>query len=304
MSQTTVLMIFALFLMSSSGFFLKHLLKFKVPRVNCWLPLGCVLLGIGVSANLRNFDEAILFFLAAVAQFSAYVFVSRLRQRGSFFWHVMAALASNSAWYATMHILNKSQAYWMLFIPYIIGLVAGRISGVVWAQYIEQKFQLKADATRDDRLAPGKRLNFLAKEWTFWTLIVSLVFYTIYGFFGFDSAMFKSLLIVIGLGVLQNFFYAVNTRASARGNNWYIAATGILSGITFYINAVYLFSHNMPWALVVPYVLSTVLGSDGTKVVEVGLRDLAGNSVFVKLDPFILDQTVPTGSLELILKTS
>lgn len=255
------LIIFVLLLTSCSGFFLKSILKFEVPKINCWLPFVCVFLGIVISANLRSFNEAMTFFLAAIAQFTAYVFVSRLRQRGSFFWHVMAALASNGAWYATMHILKKSEAYWMLFFPYIIGLVAGRISGVVWAQYIEQKFDLKADATRDDRLAPGKRLGFLAKEWTFWSLIGGLLFYTVYSGFVFETAMFQSLLIVIGLGVLQNFFYAVNTRASARGNNSYIAFTGILSGITFYINAVYLFSHHMPWVLVVPYVLSTVLGS-------------------------------------------
>jgi hypothetical protein len=36
---------------------------------------------------------------------------------------------------------------------------------------------------------------------------------------------------------------------------------GLLSGVTFYINAAYLISHQMPIQLIVPYVLSTVLGS-------------------------------------------
>ena len=249
-----------LFLINSSSFFLKHILKFEVQKTNRWLPLCCLAIGLIVSANLRNFNEAIVFFLAAVVQFFAYVFVSRLRQRGSFFWHVIAALGSNSTWYATMHILKESEAYWMLFVPYIIGIIAGRISGVIWAQYVEQKYKLIADATRDDRLAPGKRLSFLAKEWTFWALVSSLVVYAIYGGFSFEIAAFHSLLTVIGLGILQNFFYALNTRASARGNNWYITTTGILSGVIFYINAVYLFSHNMTWTLIIPYVLSTVLG--------------------------------------------
>jgi len=261
MSTLSLAIIFGLLILSSSGFFLRYVLKSRNSTNNSWIPLACTLSIIVISTQLRDFSEALTFFAAALAQFTAYVFVSRLRQRGSFFWHVIAALASNSAWYATMHFLKAGEAYWLLLLPYIFGLVAGRISGVMWSQYVEEKFNLKGDATRDDRLVPGKRLGFMAKEWTFWVLVIVLAFYTLYGYANFESKTFNFLLLVIGLGIVQNFFYALGTRAAARGNSWFIATTGILQGIFFYISAAVLFSQNMPAELIIPYVLSTTLGS-------------------------------------------
>jgi len=46
------------------------------------------------------------------------------------------------------------------------------------------------------------------------------------------------------------------------------------------------------------YTATTTLGgADGTKAVEVGLRDLAGNSAFVSLDSVALDTTINNGTL-------
>ena len=255
------LMIFSLLAPSASVFFLKYRLRFNASLGSCITPLVVMYLGIIVATQLRDFGEAIGFMAAATAQFASFVFVSRLRQRGSFFWHAMAAIASNGTWYATVHILKVSNAYWLLFILYILGIVTGRLVGVGWAQYIESRYKLKSDATRDDRLAPDKRLGFIMREKMFWVLTASLIGYAVYGYANFAEAMFKSLLTVIGLGLLQSFFYAIATRASARGSNWYIVVAGLLGGVTFYINAAYLMSHQMPMQLIVPYVLSTVLGS-------------------------------------------
>ncbi len=261
MSTLTLSILAGLLVLSSSGFFLKYILKFETTLANCTTPFMFTLIGIVAAAQLRDFEEAIVFFGAAVVQFASFIFVSRFRQRSSFFWHTISAIMSNGGWYVTMGLLSKSQAYWLLFIPHIVGIVAGRTAGVVWAQYVEQRYELKADATLDGKLAPGKRLAYICQEKMFWVLSAGLIFYLTYGYFGFTADFYQSVLIVIGLGLLQNFSYALNTRASARGNNWYIATTGIFSGVTFYLSAIYLFSKGMPFALFIPYTLSTALGS-------------------------------------------
>jgi len=245
----------------SSGFFLKYCLGFDVTAANRIVPLASIVVGVILSFLLPNFGEAIIFFTAATAQFTAFVFVSRLRQRGSFFWHAVASLAANGTWYVTMHLFDGAGAYWMYIFPFVAGIIAGRTIGVLWAQYVEKAFDLKSDAARDPRLAPGKRLHLVAHEPTFWVLSSLLVIYVLYGLFSFESVLRDSLLIVVSLGILQNFFYALNTRAVQRGSNTYIALTGVLSGTVFYISAAYLFSKDLPLALLVPYMLSTALGS-------------------------------------------
>jgi hypothetical protein len=110
-------------------------------------------------------------------------------------------------------------------------------------------------------MEPGKRMQYIMNEKTFWALVLALVFYIAYGYVNFEEKMFTALLIVIGLGVLQNFSYALATRAGQRGNDWYIATAGVAAGITFYISATYLFSKGFHLQLFLPYVLSTSLGS-------------------------------------------
>lgn len=261
MIGSTECLVLVLLAASTSGFALKNILCFNIQKGNCVVPFFTAIAGVIASSQLRDFSEAITFLFAATAQFASFVFVSRLRQKGSFFWNVTASLAANGTWYATMHILKIADAYWLLFIPYILGVIAGRTMGVIWSQYIEFKFQLKSDSTRDPRLAPGKRMRLISREWTFWALIIILTSYMVYGGLNFEAAMSKSLFVVIGFGILQNFSYALNTRAAQRGNNWYIATTGVLSGVTFVASAAYLFSKNMPMELLLPYVLSTSLGS-------------------------------------------
>ena len=257
----SALIVIAILILCSSGFFLKYVMRFDVSSANCKIPLYSALFGIIVSTQLRDLYEATIFLLTSILLWASYVFGSRLRQRGSFFWNVLASLATNGLWYMTMHVLDSAKAYWLLFILYTVGIVAGRIAGVGWAQFVEQRYKLRADATNDPKLAPGQRLKYIKNEPTFWILVSGLIGYISYGYFDFKSEINKSILIVIGLGILQNLFYTLSSRAGNRSNNWYIAITGICSGLAFYVSAIYLFSKDMPAVLFIPYILSTSLGS-------------------------------------------
>ncbi len=261
MSDTSFLIIIGLLLVSSSGFFLKYVLKFDNTLDSCLIPFILMLTGIIVATQLRNFDEAMMFFGAAVVQFVGFIFISRFRQRSSFAWHANSASVSNGAWYLTMSILKLAEAYWLFLVPYMIGIISGRTSGMAWAQYIEKKFHLKADAAMDDRLAPGQRLTYILKEPMFWILCSSLAVNIFYSCFYLGFTQLQQVLVVIGLGLLQNFVGTINTRAQARGSNWYITTTGLCSGLAFSLSAVYLFSRGMPMFLFIPYTTSTALGS-------------------------------------------
>ncbi|MDP3953798.1 MAG: hypothetical protein Q8Q06_00070 [bacterium] len=260
---STEVIILLLFLVSASGFALKYLLKFNTGISNCIYPVSFTILGIIFATQLQgiSFVEAITFLGAAIAQFIAFVVVSRSRQRSSFTFHTFASLASNGSWYITLNILDRANAYWPLFLLHIAGIIAGRTVGVIWSQYIEKKLGLISDATKDARLAPGQRLRVFMAEKTFWALALLLVIYVVYAGFNFSADANTSIAIVIGLGILQNFFYALTTRASQRGNNWYIVITGLAGGLVFYVSVAYLFSKDMTMALFIPYTLSTTLGS-------------------------------------------
>lgn len=258
---STVLIIVGLLLVSSSGFFLKYVLKFENNLISCIVPFILMIVGILTATQLRSFDEAMMFFGAAVIQFVGFIFISRFRQRSSFSLHAYSSIVSNGAWYFTMSILKLAEAYWLFLIPYMVGIISGRASGMVWAQYIEKKCDLKADAAMDNQLAPGQRLAYILKEPMFWILGASLVNNVFYSYFYLDLGYFQQVLVVIGLGLLQNFVGTISTRAQARGSSWYIAATGLCSGLAFSLSAVYLFSKGMPMFLFIPYTLSTALGS-------------------------------------------
>lgn len=261
MLLTTLLIIFGLLIISSSGFFLKYVLKFENNLISCLVPFILMVAGILTATQLRSFDEAMLFFGAAVIQFVGFIFISRFRQRSSFALHAYSSIVSNGAWYMTMSILKLAEAYWLFLIPYIVGIISGRASGMVWAQYIEKKYDLKADVAMDNRLAPGQRLSYILKEPMFWILGASLVINVFYSYFYLDFGQFRQVLVVIGLGLLQNFVGTISARAQARGSNWYIAITSLSSGIAFSLSAVYIFSKGMPMFLFIPYTLSTALGS-------------------------------------------
>lgn len=255
------LLILAILILCSSGYFLKYVVKFDVSSVNCKVPLYFAVLGIIASTQLRDFHEAILFLLAAIAQFMAFVFVSILRQKGSFFWHSTANFLSHGTWYAVMSIFSSSKTYWMLFILYMVGIIAGRIAGVNWAAFVVKKYKLTSDATRDPKLAAGERVNYIKKEPMLWLLVGGLATYMAYSFFYLEASLNAYLYVLISISIVQNILYAMNTRASQRGRNWYIAITGLAAGALFSVQAVILFSKHMPLELFIPYVLASTLGS-------------------------------------------
>lgn len=53
-------------------------------------------------------------------------------------YHVIAATFSNSIWFLTFRELVISEMNWILFIPYVIGTVAGSVSGVKISMKIEK----------------------------------------------------------------------------------------------------------------------------------------------------------------------
>lgn len=265
MSEFPLLLLLGLCVLSLSGFYLKHFLYFDVSLGARIMPFAAILVGVVLSTGLRDFTEAVVFLSAATAQFLAFVFVSRLRQRGSFSWHALAALGSNGTWFVTVHILaqalDAASLYPLLVVPYLAGIVGGRLVGAEWAKYIEQTFGLKADPTRDPKLEPGKRLHYIVREKMFWVLFLSLLGYISYGIFTFSSQAMNMLWVVVCLGILQNFFVSLEARARSRSNRNYAVVTSIAGGTIFFVTATYLFSKGVPIELFVPYVFSTALGS-------------------------------------------
>lgn len=259
-SETAAIAVVVL-LASLSGPMLQRV--FKYDRIEGWsYSFFSVLAGLIFSALfLRSMSEAVLFLGAATAQFAAFVFVSRFRQRGSFFWHAIASLASNGTWYLTIHAFKELDSYTLLLVPYLAGIVTGRTCGVLWTQYIEDKYKLVADATRNEKLAPGKRLHYIMREKMFWIISGALAMYVLAGSFLFSSDTVHDLFLVVALGIGQNFLYTLDSRAGQRGNNTYIILAGIPAGAVFYVFATYLFSKGVPLILLLPYMLSTALGS-------------------------------------------
>ena len=106
MTEISALIILGLLILGSSGFFLKYVLKFENSLTSCIIPFVLMLAGILTATQLRSFDEAMMFFGAAVIQFVGFIFISRFRQRSSFVWHANSVIVSNGAWYVTMNILK------------------------------------------------------------------------------------------------------------------------------------------------------------------------------------------------------
>lgn len=74
--------------------------------------------------------------------------VSRSRNRNNYKYHLFAAIASNSIWFLTFRQLVTANMDWILFIPYVIGTVAGSLSGV----YVSMKIEKWLGAYSDDHL--------------------------------------------------------------------------------------------------------------------------------------------------------
>ena len=88
--------------------------------------------------------------ILAYIQNVSFSVVSRSRNRNNMTYHLIAATFSNTIWFLTFRELVLSDMNWMLFVPYVVGTVAGSLSGVKLSMMIEKWL----GAYSDDHLKP------------------------------------------------------------------------------------------------------------------------------------------------------
>ena len=68
----------------------------------------------------------------------AFTMTSRSRNRSNMTYHAVCSVFSNGIWFLTMHQLVVADLTLYLIVPYIIGTVAGSISGAKVSMKIEK----------------------------------------------------------------------------------------------------------------------------------------------------------------------
>ena len=81
----------------------------------------------------------------AFVQNISFTIVSRSRNRGNKKYHMIAALFSNSIWFLTFRELIKGDMNLVLFVPYVIGTIAGSTWGMTISMRIEKWLGASAD---------------------------------------------------------------------------------------------------------------------------------------------------------------
>jgi hypothetical protein len=79
----------------------------------------------------------------AYVQNIAFSLVSRARNRDSFTYHTIAAIALNVVWYCTFRVLVTENMDLMLLVPYTVGTVAGSLTGAKVSMLIEKAIGAK-----------------------------------------------------------------------------------------------------------------------------------------------------------------
>ena len=90
--------------------------------------------------------------ILAYIQNVSFSVVSRSRNRNNMKYHLIAATFSNTIWFLTFRELILADMNWMLFVPYVVGTVAGSLSGVKLSMIIEKWL----GAYSDDHLKSNK----------------------------------------------------------------------------------------------------------------------------------------------------
>lgn len=98
----------------------------------------------GGEENIMTTSLLSILFLA-FAQNVSFTIVSRSRNRSSFAYHMIAAVFSNSIFFLTFRELILAEMSWLLFIPYLIGTVAGSLTGAKVSMWIEKKVNAQSD---------------------------------------------------------------------------------------------------------------------------------------------------------------
>lgn len=86
-----------------------------------------------------------ILFLAYIQNIS-FTIVSRSRNRDNMNYHVIASLFSNTIWFLTFRELIVADMDWKLAIPYVIGTVAGSVTGAKISMKIESLIGAKSDS--------------------------------------------------------------------------------------------------------------------------------------------------------------
>lgn len=74
----------------------------------------------------------------AYVQNIAFTMVSRSRNRNNMTYHAVCSVASNGLWFATMGILVVADFTWPMALPYLVGTVAGSLTGARISMRIEE----------------------------------------------------------------------------------------------------------------------------------------------------------------------
>jgi len=90
------------------------------------------------------FNLVYILFLAYVQNIS-FTLVSRSRNRDNKAYHVIAAIFSNTIWFLTFRELVLADMTFMFFVPYVIGTVAGSVTGMSVSAKIEKWLGATAD---------------------------------------------------------------------------------------------------------------------------------------------------------------
>lgn len=232
--------------------------------------------GIAACLPLAGFGESRFVWPVLFAQtllYTTYVSVSRMRQRKSAFLHAVMSACSNGGWFITMFVVANAylhaqktlqgSALTFEFIGFLAalvgGILGGRLVGVQWMQWVEKRFAVRTDSVGSPALA---RLD----RYTVPTLLCALVG-TVAVWTLFSLAPLRDVLIVTVLGFLQIGIHAFNTRLANRNHPGWPVVTGLVGGVIFVVHWTYLLGYSasggiMPFALLVPYMVATVAGSN------------------------------------------
>lgn len=81
----------------------------------------------------------------AYAQNISFSMVSRARNRSSMTYHAACSVMSNGIWFLTMRELVTADLTLWLLLPYIVGTVAGSLTGAKVSMWIEATIGATAD---------------------------------------------------------------------------------------------------------------------------------------------------------------
>lgn len=229
-------------------------------------------------------------FLAQTLLGTAYVSVSRMRQRKTPFLHAVMSTFSNGSWFITMLLIAGAYQhaehslggvaltaeFATFFVASVAGFMVGRLTGVQWMQWLEKRYGITIDSV-DSRWL--RRLDDATVPVLVLAIFACLEFYGI-----FEIAPMRDVCIVLLLGFVQASIYALNTRLANRNHPGWPTLTGILGGIVFVVHWTYLMGYTkagglMPLTLLVPYTIATVAGSNLGALVSMFYEKVLGLNV-------------------------